>query len=227
MTRSAPVFIGLFALLTASVAEAQTDYNFWDKNYTVQALLGAARFDNLKFNIQDSATPTHTDLSTLPQLGGAWTTLPKGKRFQYGLESSLLLGFQVDKVNYLYLGGGGLHVSLSTSLWTFDLAGGGYLSLFLDPARKVRLYAGGGPLLMYVDYHADKEFSDNSNSESSTKTEFGVGAYARTGIEYRLYEKGMLGIGARSSWVDINLSDIGGRSRLRSVGFFATFTAGF
>ena len=227
MTRAIPVFIGLTALLAAPFAAAQSDYDFWDENYTVQALLGGVRFDHLKFNIQDSATPARADLSTLPQLGGAWTTLPKGDRFQYGLETSLLFGFQIDHVNYLYLGGGGLRVSLSTSLWTFDLAGGGYASLFLDPARNVRLYAGGGPLLMYLDYHTDKEFSDNSDAESNTKTAFGIGAYARTGLEFRVYDKGMLGFGARSSWVDVNLSDVGGRSRLNGIALFATFTAGF
>ena len=125
-------------------------------------------------------------LSTLPQIGGAWGTLPVGERLQFGLETAFLVGFQVDKINYLRLGGGGLQVSLSTTLWLFDLSGGAYANLYLDEAKRMRLYAGAGPLMMYANYRNDRSFSDNSDSEVDTYTAFGVGAYARAGVEYRV-----------------------------------------
>lgn len=220
-------WIGMILLLSSSAGADTENYDEWDLPYTTQGLLGAVRFDNLKFNIADSATPAETDFSTLPQLGGAWSTLPLGNRFQVGLETSLLFGFQVDKVNYIQAGGGELRISLSTSLWMFDLAGGGYASLYLDSNKKVRVYAGGGPLFMYVSYRTDKKYSDGSTNDVHTTSASGIGTYARTGIEFRVYEKGMFGLGVRGSWAGVDFSNAGGHSDLTGIAAFATFTAGF
>ena len=215
-------------LILAVATTYASEYDFWDKDYTSQALLGAVQFENLKFKVDDSTSPKEVDLSLLPQLGGAWTTLPKeSARLQYGLECSFLLGFQFDKINYIQAGGSGLYVSVSTSMWMFDLAGGGYASLFLDPKHNVRIYAGGGPLMMYADYRADKEYDDGTTPDEDVgESAFGIGLYARTGIEFRLYEKGMLGVGARGSWSTVDFSDVGGRSELVGTALFVTFTAG-
>ena len=49
------VFAGLVALILANEARAQyATYDYWDKNYTVQALLGAVQFENLKFDVPDA-----------------------------------------------------------------------------------------------------------------------------------------------------------------------------
>jgi hypothetical protein len=218
---------GLAALLISTVSQAQHHkYDTWDKNYTVQALLGAVKFEDLKIDIEDSAEPETIDLSLLPQLGGAWTTLPKGERLQYGLECSFLLGFKFDKINYLSAGGSGLHVSISASLWMFDLAGGGYASLFLNENRTVRLYGGAGPLMTYADYRADTDRTDGT-SEDTRESAFGVGLYARTGFEFRVHERGMLGLGARGTWSSVDFSNIGGNSELTGIAGFVTYTAGF
>ena len=214
----------------ASLAHAQTHkYDIWEENYTVQGLLGAVQFENLKFSPDDSVESEEIDLSLLPQFGGAWTTLPKeAGRLQYGLECSFLMGLQFDKINYLQAGGsGGLYVSISSSMWMFDLAGGGYASLFLDQKRNVRIYAGGGPLMVYANYQADKEFDDGSPDEDVGESAFGIGVYARTGIEFRIHEKGMFGLGARGTWSNVDFSDVGGSSELVGTALFATYTAGF
>lgn len=219
---------GLAALLVASGATAQySKYDTWEENYTAQGLLGAVQFDNLKLDVTDSTTPTEIDLSLLPQLGGAWTTLPKGGRFQYGLECSFLLGFQFDKINYAYFEGGGAYVSISASMWMFDLAGGPYANLFLDRNRRVRVYCGGGPLMTYADYRTDKNYTDSTPDENNSETAFGIGVYARTGIEFRVYGQGMLGLGVRGSWASVDFSDVGGSSDLVGLAVFASFTAGF
>jgi hypothetical protein len=209
----------LFPLIAAVVlvggAKAQMgQYNSWEENYTVQALLGAVQYENFKFDLKDSAERKEVDVSLLPQLGGAWTTLPKGDRFQYGLETSFLLGFRFDKLNYLVLGGtSGLQASIEVSMWTFDLSGGAYASLFVDPERKVRIYAGGGPLMVYADYWADRKYDDGiTEDEKTSESAFGLGLYARAGIEFRTHEKGMLGLGARGNWSSVDFSDVGGRS---------------
>lgn len=216
---------GLTALLLSAAANAQYHkYDDWDENYTVQALLGAVRYDDLKFNTSDGTENVEIDLSLIPQLGGAWGTIPKGDRFQYGLEASFLLGFRFDKINYAYLGGGGAYVSISTSMWMFDLAGGGYANLWLTDS--LRIYGAGGPLMMYSNYRSEKDYTDTTPNTSSTESVFGIGVYARTGIEFRVHQRGYLGLGARWNWANADFSEVGGDTKLSGIAAFVTYTAG-
>jgi len=206
-------------------------YDDWDENYTVQALLGTVKFEDLEFDVEETGQTKKADLSTIPQLGGAWGTLPKGDRFQYGLEASFLIGFRTKDVEYLVISSG-LYAKVSTSLWMFDLAGGPYVNLFLDKNKKVRLYGAVGPLLMYADYDADKEYDDDTPDddtldEDTGESALGVGVYARAGIEFRTYERGTLGMGVCGTYSDIDFSNVGGTTEIKGIAAFVTFTAGF
>ena len=126
-------------------------------------------------------------------------------------------------------GGAELYASISTSMWMFDLAGGPYASLFLDKKKRVRLYVGGGPLMTYADFRTDTDYpEDDPDADDATDNEsaFGIGVYARTGFEFRIYEKGMLGLGARGTWSSVDFSDVGGNTDLAGVAVFVSFTAG-
>ncbi|HEY5653418.1 MAG TPA: hypothetical protein VIR63_03500 [Pontiella sp.] len=214
-------------LLLAICAEAQHPYDTWDEEYSVQALLGVAMFDNLQFKVSDSLSSDEVDISTLPQVGGAWTTRPSGQRIQAGLETSFLIGFRGTDLDYLYLGGGGAKVGLSVRMWMFDLTGGGYLSLFLDPNHRVRLYGGVGPLISYADYISERNYSDSTPNDSTHDSALGIGAYARAGVEFRTHKKGLLGLGVRNIWSRMDFTDLGGASELKGIAFFVTYTAGF
>ena len=217
----------LFTLTALSGWAQFHKYDVWEENFTVSGLLGAVQYQNLKFTPPDSAEPTEVDLSLIPQVGGAWTTLPRGERFQYGLEATFLLGFRFDKVNYAYLGRSGTYISLSTSMWMFDLAGGPYVNLFLTKLEKVRIFAGAGPTMTFAMYQSDRTYSDSSTTESDDESAFGLGLYARAGIEFRVVEKGMLGMSVRGSWANLDFTDIGGNSEVDGIGLYANFTAGF
>lgn len=212
------------AMLCTYARGQYSEYDTWEQNYAVQALLGAMKFKDLEFTVEEGQDE-ETDLSLIPQVGGAWSTLPKGDRFQYGLECSFLLGFQFDDLEYLVINSG-LRAKVSVSLWTFDLAGGPYASLFLDKEKRVRIYGGAGPLMMYADYNSDKDLSDDTTDDED-ESAFGVGVYARTGLEIRLYKYGMLGMGARYVYADIDFSEVNGTTDVRGVAAFVTFTAGF
>lgn len=223
-----PTLTALIILLAASAAKAQySKYDFWNENYTVAGILGAVQFENLKFTPPDSADPVEVDLSLIPQVGGVWTTLPLGERFQYGLECSFLLGFRFDSVNYAYLGGGGAYISLSTSMWMFDLAGGPYASLYLTKSEKVRIYVGGGPTMTFASYRTERDYSNDSPDETDSESAFGLGLYARAGFEFRVAEKGMLGLGIRGSWASLDFSEVGGSSDVVGTAIYASYTAGF
>lgn len=219
--------LALLACITATASAQYHKYDVWEENYTVSGLLGAVQYDDLKFTPPDADTgeSEKVDVSLLPQLGGAWTTLPRGDRFQYGLECSFLLGFRFDKINYLAAGGSGLYVSLSTSMWTFDFSGGVYASLFVDQGEKLRIYAGSGPLMIYANYRTETD--DGTTTEDDSESVFGLGWYARTGFEFRVHEKGMLGLGARANWAQADFSEVGGSSEINGIALFASYTAGF
>ena len=229
MKKHTSILTGLAVLLITSAAQAQySTYDDWEHNYTVQALLGAVQFENLIFDdASGSGDSVEVDLSLIPQLGAAWGTRPKEGRFQYGLENSFLLGFMLDHVNAVS-SGGGLYVNISTSMWMFDFAGGPYVNLFLDKNEKVRLYGGAGPLMTYVDYRSERTESGTEEGVYNTnESVFGLGVYARAGFEFRLYEQGMLGLGARGTWSNVDFSEVGGSSELVGIAGFISFTAGF
>lgn len=212
------------AMLCANARGQYSEYDTWEQNYAVQALLGAMKFDDLEFEVEEGQDE-EADLSTIPQLGGAWATLPKGDRFQYGLECSFLLGFRVKDLEYLVISSG-LRAEVSVSLWTFDLAGGPYASFFLDKEKRWRIYGGAGPLMMYADYNSDKDLSDDTTDDED-ESAFGVGVYGRAGLEFRVYKYGMLGMGVRSIYADIDFNEVSGTTDVRGTAAFVTFTAGF
>ncbi len=223
MKLKSPILTLLSALTLASTAQAQYNtYDEWNQPYIVQALLGAVQYENLKLDVDNGIE--EIDLSIIPQLGAGWGTVPKGDRFQYGLECSFLLGFMTDDISF-YLNSGTTYVRISTSMWMFDLAGGPYASLFLDSNKKIRIYAAGGPLMTYADYRSERK-EDSNPEENNNESIFGIGLYARTGIEFRLYDKGMLGLGVRGSWANVDFTEVGGSSELTGIAAFVSFTAG-
>ena len=230
MRKLNPILL-LSILGTATLSQAQDHtYDIWEANYTVSGLLGAIQYDDFKMKPKDAAAgeSAEVDLALLPQIGGTWTTLPKGERFQYGLETTFLLGFRVDDIKYYATtGGGGTKVNLSTSMWMVDFSGGAYASLFLTKSEKVRIYAGGGPLMVFASYRTEREYDNGDEDEDHTESAFGLGVYARTGAEVRVHEKGMIGLGVRGNWATVDFSDVGGSSELSGLGFYASYTAGF
>lgn len=190
---------------------------------SVQALLGAVRYDNLTVESANGTSSQTIDLTTMPQFGGAWSTASKGEKLQFGLECSFLMSFNYGSANYSTPTS---KVSTDYSLWLLDLAGGLYANIFLGKAEKVRVYAAAGPLLMtalsYSESYQDNLIGSDyyyRNSENA----FGYGLYARTGFEFRVQEFGMLGLGVRGTWTDTDLSTI---NDLTGIGAFVTYTVG-
>lgn len=210
--------LALFCMIGAITSEAR---EYGEPNYAIQALLGGARYDGLEFETtaDDGSSVTTTDMSRLPQLGGAWSTLPKGDKLQFGLECSFLLGFKFDDVT-TYNGAHGTYVDVSSSLWLFDIAGGAYLNL--DLGEKLRVYGAAGPVMMVGLYNTETDYNNVNQSE----TEVGFGLYARAGLELKVQRNGYLGAGLRGTYSSLDFSEAGGSSDLKGIGVFLTYTAG-
>ncbi|VGO12470.1 hypothetical protein PDESU_01023 [Pontiella desulfatans] len=219
MKTKTSITAGILCMMGAFTAHAN-QYGYDSKPYTIQALLGGIRYDDLLFTSENgSGDSVEVDMSTLPQLGGAWATLPKGEKLQFGMEASFLLGFKFDDVN-TYSGVKNVYVDVSSYLWMFDIAGGVYANLPLG--EKLRLYIGAGPLIMLGYYNSESDYVNTSHSDTS----FGWGAYARTGFELQVHPGGYLGAGIRGNWCDIDFTDVGGASEISGVAAFITYTAG-
>ena len=80
--------------------------------------------------------------------------------------------------------------------------------------------------MLYASYRSEREYSDGTDADVSSSA-FGMGAYVRAGLEFRIQEFGMVGLGVRESWTDADFSSIGGSTELSGTAFFASFTAGF
>jgi hypothetical protein len=212
--------LALTALATTLISTS-TQAASEPRSASVQAILGAVRYDN--FEIPDgTGNSKPIDISTMPQFGGAWSTAPKGDKLQFGLECSLLFGFNYESDTYYPTAV--TRVSVDYNIWTFDLAGGLYANLFLGKAEKIRIYVAGGPMMMPTLFNSytyqDGPINDSyyRNSESA----FSYGLYGRTGIEFRVHEYGMLGLGVRGTWLDSDLSNV---DTLVGVSAFVTYTA--
>lgn len=215
-----PIFAALLSVLISTYAQAQSV----ERGPSIQALLGAVRYDDIVVDNGYGGYSGTVDVSTMPQFGGVWSTAPKGDKLQIGLECNFLMGFNYGSAAYTTTTPAS-RISVDYNVWMFELAGGVYGHLFFGKNDMVRLYAATGPLIMSSILHA-YTYKDGLVDDSyyyNSEYSFGWGFYARTGIELRVKEYGMLGLGVRGSWAD---TDIGAGSDLTGIAAFVSFTSG-
>jgi len=162
------------------------------------------------------------ELEQLPLIGGAWQTALGGERFDYGLESGATLGFRSGR-GYVRSGGGSLVVAVDIDLLLLDIFGGPFISTHLG--EKVRVYGAAGPLMQFGNY--SHQGSDGGTEIDEEGTGFGVGWYARTGIEMAVDSRMMIGVGVR--WIDSRMTLSNGLGSLDVTGsqIMLSFTTGY
>ncbi len=152
------------------------------------------------------------DLSQLPAIGGGAQWKLGGDAVQFGFEG--MLGFSWRSgATAIAVGGGGAAVAVDVDLFLFDLYGGPFASMFLGDS--VRIYASAGPMMQWGVYEESSLFDDGSSNG------FGLGYYARTGLEFVLGAGSMIGLGVR--WSDSQL-DLGDEGDLDLQGFQLALT---
>ncbi|MDF7799709.1 hypothetical protein P4C99_09540 [Pontiellaceae bacterium B1224] len=213
------IYTMILGLMVAAVARGQ--YGEEEGNFTIQALLGGVQYDGLDFTSPDGTNTT--DMASLPQLGGVWSTVPKGDKLSFGLECTFLLGFKFDDTSY-YAGNNNIYVSASSYLWLIDFSGGGYANLMLG--KKARLYGAAGPLIMLSFYGSKQEYTSGTPNSSQSETAYGFGAYARAGLEFEVHNGGYLGAGVRCNWSNIDFDAVSNSSDVSGIAGFITYTAG-
>ena len=200
----------------------------------IQGLIGAADFDADRMTFAEpdpnGSTFSTDDLSTMPYLGIAGQFALAGTETHLGIDTSLLFGWRSDDTT-VYAGNGKARVKIDSDLWMVDVAIGLYAQTMMG--ERWRLYAAAGPMMLFGEYSDDTRqdgASVNPLAEtrgSSSDSEFGVGGYAKLGLEYRLYDDAFMGVAVRGISTNLEFDRAVEDGGLAGVQGFVTFTRAY
>jgi hypothetical protein len=178
----------------------------------LQGFLGATLYQEVE---RSGGGPTveDDDLLEVPAIGGGGQWKIFGEGVDVGMEGMLAFSWRANATAFA-VGSGGVAVAVDVDLLLFDLYGGPFVNVFLGD--HVRLYAAAGPLMQWGQYEQTGPSLDGNGSG------FGVGLYARTGIEMLVGAGTWLGFGVRWSDSKLDLDDNQGELDLN--GFQIAFT---
>lgn len=226
------IFIATGALLlTAATAGAADDLRL----AYFQGLVGAADFDKEKLSFaepefNDSNAGSANDLSTLPYLGVAGQFPLSGTGTHVGIDASLLVGWRSDDTS-VSAGNGQARIEIDSDLWLVDLAIGLYAQTILG--NRWRLYGAVGPMMLFGEYSDDTTEEDLTVSnpterrDSQSKSAFGVGGYAKLGLEYQLSGDALIGLAVRGIATNLEFDRAIDDGRLTGIQGFVTFTRAY
>lgn len=202
--------------------EAKRSKSRWQRGEQVlQGFVGVTFYDEFE---QSGGSNIEVDggsdsASQLPLLGGGAQWKLGGERVDFGIEAMMSFAWRSNATAFV-AGGGGAAVAVDVDTLLFDIYGGPFVSMFLG--EKTRVWASAGPLVEWADYDQETELGQTASGSG-----FGVGLYARGGIEFAIGSGTMVGVGAR--WSDSTIDLDGGLGDLELQGFqaFLTVTKGF
>lgn len=180
---------------------------------TLQGFLGASFFElstegGSKLALDDED-------ATFPTVGGGAQWKLAGSGIDFGLEGLLQFAWNGNVAAFVSTGGGAA-VAVDVDLLVFDLYAGPFVSCVLG--KDARVYAGAGPLLRWGIYDQNGPTTATSGDGDG----FGVGWYARTGVDFSVARNMMLGVVVR--WSDTTMDVGGGFGDLDVHGFDTAIT---
>lgn len=188
----------------------------------LQGTFGAQRLETLERTGGLGAPLEQDNRWQYPVVGGGAQWKLGGRHFDLGLEGLLAFGWR-SRGGALAAGGGGLLVAVDLNLFVIELFGGPFLSLFLS--ERARWYAGAGPLMQFVEYEQRAVPAGGLGEDfDRSSSGFGLGAYARTGLEFLITPNTWLGLGARWSDSVVDLGRGMGELDLEGVQFVLTLS---
>lgn len=178
----------------------------------MHGFLGVSTFEKVELD-NGRIDGDEGDLDELPLIGGGAQWRFGGRNLDLGLEGLLSFSGRANAAAFV-VGGGGAAVAVDVDLMIFELYGGPFASVFLGD--KLRLYGAAGPLMQWANY------DQSGNGLADDGSGFGYGWYARTGLEFVLPSRVMLGLGAR--WSDSSVDLGSGLGDLEIDGLQVLFT---
>jgi len=200
-----------------------------------QGLVGAASFDEDQLTFAES-TPNNlgetstNDLSTMPYVGIAGQFPLSDTATHIGIDASLLVGWRSDDTS-VAAGNGQARIKIDSDLWLVDMAIGLYAQTILG--NRWRLYGAVGPMVIFGEYSDDVSEEDltvtpaTGTGESNNDSAFGVGGYAKLGLEYYLTGDALIGIAVRGIATNLEFDQAIEGGKLTGVQGFVTFTRAY
>jgi hypothetical protein len=127
--------------------------------------------------------------------------------FEYGFETGANLSMKNDTNVLSYSAGssgGTIRAEIDNQWFLFDYFGGGYVAANI--AKRLRLYAGAGPLLIYGSWEYDPDENDD-DLDDENESHLSAGIYGRCGFEIALIEKMSIGAGIRAISTNLKFDD--------------------
>lgn len=182
----------------------------------LQGFVGVADAQKVERTDDPESVEGGSDFDAIPVIGGGGQWKLGGDRVDMGLEGMLTLGGRANG-GAIYVGSGGGAVAVSLDLFTLDVYGGPFASIFLG--EKLRLYGSLGPVMQWASYH-------QSGVDRGSGSGFGYGWYTRAGLEFRLDRDTQIGVGARWADTKASLSDSRGDLDIEGTTFFVSLSRG-
>lgn len=193
------------------------DWNWRPGQTLLQGYLGAAKYTTIERSGGGGQPTDGSDdsLSQMPVIGGGGQWKLAGDKLDIGFEGMIGFGWRAGATAFVSSGGGGA-VAIDVDLSVLELYGGPFASVMLGD--RVRLYGGAGPLMQWAWY-------DQGGPEAGSGDGFGLGYYARTGLEMMLGSGSLAGVGVR--WSDSTVDLSGNQGDLDLAGFQMMFTLAY
>jgi hypothetical protein len=214
--------IVFFSIMFFSINTSAADDKKKPDTDLIQATFGITSLDRedstLSATNEEESISVESTIDTLPTFGVMGQMALWGDLHHAGIEGGVDGAWRRDTTR-IVTSNGTLITHVDNSMYLINLYYGLYGSLNLG--SKARIYAGAGGMLNWgnVDIESD---SDTLTDESVSA--FGFGPYARTGIEFALPDRSLIGIGCRWLKSDIDLSSSYGKIKAEGVQFLLTFT---
>lgn len=226
-SKSILIFLNMLLLISISVTPVFAEA---DRPVLLQAFIGAAKYndDSLTFKSTTAGEDIQENLSEMPIFGViAQYPLSLGNT-QFGVEGGGIIGWRSRKTS-IYSTENGIQIKVKASLWIFDLSCGPYVSQKLGD--NWRIYAAAGPTMLFASYREDREPSQSpysaNDSKDNSSDQFGVGGYARIGIDYQISPGAYVGIGSRAVISTLEFDSQAANEELSGVQGFLTFSREF
>ena len=201
-----------------------------------QAFFGSLQLDDQTADWDDiSDSAVDVDFSSLPSGGLEFEYTYGGERLRWGINSGGSIAWKSDgtRISGGFSGdtGGVIRVELDNSLFLGELHLGLFMRANLGP--NLSLYAAAGPMAMYGRHKVEDEEveeavpsgEDNVELSSTEDSDFGFGAYARTGLDFEFKPGQQVGIGVRYMQTELDFDDTIGKLDIEGPQYVITYTA--
>lgn len=135
-----------------------------------------------------------------------------GDTFKYGWETGLLFSIDSDTRSWAASGGSGggtVAVAVDVNSIMIDYFLGGYAAI--EPNDHFRLYAGVGPMLIWVKRETEPEESAPDYITSVSESDLGAGLYARVGLDIFFTKQFGIFAGGRITETTLSFEDDTGK----------------